>query len=421
VKKHILFVIALLLIIPLVLAACDETDGGDEPTVPGSTSSEEQGDCDDSCTGDFLTECVCNESSGLWYTTSYDCTSETGYICHNGACVQCEPGDEQACETDSVGICSEAKQTCSDAGSWGTCGLTFSEMIAEDCDDSKDNDCDGLTDCDDCDCEDDEACEGETVGESDETETTTETGESDDDSEEDFVLKTLFPKSACGPKADDIFVEELNKLNALFKNYDSDWGFAPPYSTTKRVLFLDRHGTNIDFMPSPVKKGGYSCPTKDCYNYGWPSLELCGRCMPATTANNILYGYVAERIGLSETVAVAGAHAHNLLAHHEPDGPHALAAYKFGAVLEGMQSKGNLTTKDLCDAIGKKALLGDGWTWARYPVYKRYSDVMSIGDKNINCTLCPLGPATSTSRQFSKYYPWSKITAGDVWDELKPW
>ncbi|MFH1256384.1 MAG: hypothetical protein V1494_03760 [Candidatus Diapherotrites archaeon] len=59
----------------------------------------------------------------------------------------CSEGATRACDTGLEGICSEGEQTCS-GEVWGECGQTvFSET--EICDNSLDDDCDGLIDCSD--------------------------------------------------------------------------------------------------------------------------------------------------------------------------------------------------------------------------------------------------------------------------------
>ena len=60
---------------------------------------------------------------------------------------ECISGDTQPCDTGLLGICAAGTETCMD-GFWGEC-VQDEAAVAEICDDSLDNDCDGLTDTED--------------------------------------------------------------------------------------------------------------------------------------------------------------------------------------------------------------------------------------------------------------------------------
>jgi len=65
-------------------------------------------------------------------------------------CWECVPDETQPCDTGLLGICAAGTQTCID-GFWGDC-VQDEAAVAEICDDTLDNDCDGLVDLDDPDC-----------------------------------------------------------------------------------------------------------------------------------------------------------------------------------------------------------------------------------------------------------------------------
>ncbi|NOZ81117.1 MAG: hypothetical protein GXP63_05585 [DPANN group archaeon] len=65
---------------------------------------------------------------------------------------ECSPGAKKSCSTGLKGVCSAGTQTCSTYGSWSACAQN-TEASTEDCQDDKDNDCDGYTDMDDSTCQ----------------------------------------------------------------------------------------------------------------------------------------------------------------------------------------------------------------------------------------------------------------------------
>ncbi|MBU1164749.1 fibronectin type III domain-containing protein [Patescibacteria group bacterium] len=82
-------------------------------------------------------------------------------------CRECEDEEIQRCDTGNLGICSEGTQTC-DEGLWGACEQ-HQYPTEEVCENSQDDDCDGLPDRQDTDCQtcqegEDQPCETGQLG-----------------------------------------------------------------------------------------------------------------------------------------------------------------------------------------------------------------------------------------------------------------
>lgn len=166
-KRLGLCIVILALVIPLALS-CEDTDG-DDPYTSGQVLDENGTElCADSCSGATLTECICVD--GLKSTVIHDCVLDS-MTCSDGKCHCPDPDD---CDVEAVGICSETVDDWGSMCEYNGCHLTFEEKESEDCDDEKDNDCDGKTDCEDPSCEGDKACEGVEVNETEVNETVVE-------------------------------------------------------------------------------------------------------------------------------------------------------------------------------------------------------------------------------------------------------
>ncbi len=139
--------------------ATDEFDTNCQSCVPGATHScdtGQQGVCaagTETCdiTGSWgacvqnvqpSTE-ICDDSS------DNDCDGETDVI--DTDCWECSPGATHSCDTGQQGVCESGTETCGENGFWGAC-IQNVLPSAEICDDSLDNDCDGLADVIDTDC-----------------------------------------------------------------------------------------------------------------------------------------------------------------------------------------------------------------------------------------------------------------------------
>lgn len=73
---------------------------------------------------------------------------------------ECEPEEQQVCDTSFLGVCAAGVQFCDELGFWSECMQT---IIAspEVCDNKLDDDCNGLADCDDEACVEDAVCQSE--------------------------------------------------------------------------------------------------------------------------------------------------------------------------------------------------------------------------------------------------------------------
>ncbi|OGZ29129.1 MAG: hypothetical protein A2562_00750, partial [Candidatus Nealsonbacteria bacterium RIFOXYD1_FULL_39_11] len=70
---------------------------------------------------------------------------------------ECTLGQTQSCSMGLQGVCNAGTKTCQSYGFWGSC-IQNIQSSAEVCNDSLDNDCDGIIDCDDSNCFSDIAC-----------------------------------------------------------------------------------------------------------------------------------------------------------------------------------------------------------------------------------------------------------------------
>jgi len=144
------------------LYACDDdedNDGDGDTDYPddsgcydAATASEELGDLDECSSGEVSTACNCyvtNPSDGTY--------CEEGNYCIDGVCQSssdavCIEGEREYCGVESDTGCLKY-EICDSSGNWGICDVTSScGLEPEVCDDSTDQDGDGLNNCDDLDC-----------------------------------------------------------------------------------------------------------------------------------------------------------------------------------------------------------------------------------------------------------------------------
>lgn len=84
-----------------------------------------------------------------------------GYHCNDNCTIgRCSLGQIRPCVTGLMGICSNGLQNCTEEGLWGDCYTNPENMpTTEVCNNSLDDDCDGLVDCADPDCASNPACQ----------------------------------------------------------------------------------------------------------------------------------------------------------------------------------------------------------------------------------------------------------------------
>ncbi len=133
---------------------CQDCTSGDTRACPtgllGVCSAGTQ-----NCTGGFWDSCVQDDEASAEAcndTLDNDCDGETDAEDLDCVVPDCTGNATQPCDTGEEGVCAAGTQTCS-AGSWGSC-VRDDEPSSEDCGDTLDNDCDGLTNLDDTDCQD---------------------------------------------------------------------------------------------------------------------------------------------------------------------------------------------------------------------------------------------------------------------------
>ena len=98
----------------------------------------------------------------------------------------------------------------------------------------------------------------------------------------------------CGPDITDLFYDYLRLILPKLQNLDS--------SETGPIDGLNKlweMGGNIDFWYIGVESG---CATEKCKR----TVYFAGRCVRVSVVNNILFGFVANALGVSQDAAVVG-------------------------------------------------------------------------------------------------------------------
>lgn len=138
----------------------------------------------------------------------------------------------------------------------------------------------------------------------------------------------------CGPDMTAAYIEAIkrvhDRIDALPDSEKGAWD---------GVWFLDKNGGSLDVRVRPVPMPRQAtdpnnpstamlCPSGPCANLPGlegPTMSLFGICLAEHIGNDIMYGYVASRLGLPDQIADAGAHYNQYMSYggFEPDTSHA--------------------------------------------------------------------------------------------------
>ncbi len=148
----------------------------------------------------------------------------------------------------------------------------------------------------------------------------------------------------CGPDITEALLSSMKRANSrLGALPDNEHGV---YDGT---AFLDRNGNNIDFR---IKKQE-NCPSAACMAPdGQGTVIICGQCVMEHIANDMMFGFVANSLGVPFSIQLAGAHYAEYASYGGLDPLASQAAYVMGnAVSEAMSPGGALSIGDFCAVL----------------------------------------------------------------------
>jgi len=173
----------------------------------------------------------------------------------------------------------------------------------------------------------------------------------------------------CGPDVTEGLIACLNRIRKRIKSLSDD-----EKGTYDGLWFMGRNGGSMDYTV-PAIPG--ACPI-DCPN----SITLCNLCVGSSTANNIIYGFVSNMIGINLRQALLGGHAHDLATKGHPDPPSAKAAYYLGWALA--MGDVDITREKLCDELNNTTFTEPEY-WGLSSVSWKVKDLLVV----LECALCP--------------------------------
>jgi hypothetical protein len=180
--------------------------------------------------------------------------------------------------------------------------------------------------------------------------------------------------SFCGPDMTDAYVGAINRVRRrLMALPDSEHG---PWDG---ACFLSRNAGTMDVRvrfwrqpgfdnPEADARDGLLCPQSapcDGQNpSGQTTFMLCGICLPQHVGNDIMYGFVAQTLGVPRDVQVLGGHWAQLnTTYSSLDPPQSHAAYRIGNNLADWFTgdRPTMTREDFCRLVnGARFSTGDG-------------------------------------------------------------
>lgn len=189
----------------------------------------------------------------------------------------------------------------------------------------------------------------------------TVSGGDDGDDPRDTPPPTLFGEeidpqaSYCGPDINNVLLQALQRIKQRVSNLpDSEIGM---YDGT---AFLDRNGVNIDFQVRPKRNANDEsiCPTESCTaGDGQRTITLCGHCVMAHIANDILYGFVSNLLEVPFSIQLLGAHYAEYFSYGSLDPLPSQAAYRMGNLAaEAMGDNGEMTVEEMCTTFDNARL-----------------------------------------------------------------
>ncbi|MBI3089025.1 MAG: hypothetical protein HYY96_00020 [Candidatus Tectomicrobia bacterium] len=189
----------------------------------------------------------------------------------------------------------------------------------------------------------------------------TVSGGDDGDDPRDTPPPTLFGEeidpqaSYCGPDINNVLLQALRRIKQRVANLPaSEIGW---YDGTG---FLERNGVNIDFQVRPKRNANDEsiCPTESCTaGDGQRTITLCGTCVMAHIANDILYGFVSNLLEVPFSIQLLGAHYAEYASYGSLDPLSSQAAYRMGNLAaEAMGGNADLTVEEMCSTFDNARL-----------------------------------------------------------------
>lgn len=150
------------------------------------------------------------------------------------------------------------------------------------------------------------------------------------------------PPCYCGPDVSAAYIVALKRAHARIRDLpDSEKG------AWDGMWFLARNAGTMDEIARPVPRPGadpgsqeeaganWLCPSGPCASLAGTNsttLSLFGVCLPKHVGNDIMFGFVADLLGVPWTIQILGGHWAQLnSAYSSLDPPQSRAAYRIGA------------------------------------------------------------------------------------------
>ncbi len=164
------------------------------------------------------------------------------------------------------------------------------------------------------------------------------------------------PISYCGPDVTPMFVEALVRIKERMKDVPDD-----NKGAIDGLSFLLDNGINIDIKPLlsawHEAGGGAVCPSGACAAAGNAKGQDCyslwGYCVPQHVMNDIMFGFVASEVGVSEIAQILGGQYHEISSRFAFDPITSAESYRAGSrMAQAMDDAGRIPPSTIITWMG---------------------------------------------------------------------